>query len=247
MVGLILIGLGLGKLGFVADLLSKEVQVGYMNGLAITIVVGQLPKLCGFSTDADGFVDEVHDVLQRLRRAQLDGAGARCRHVGACCSCCPASPNDPGRPRRRGRRDRRDRRVRSRPSRTVGSLPQGLPRPALPWTDVGRRGPMLVAAIGITLGVADRHDRDVDELRRPPGRRGRPEPGDGRHRDREHRGRVLPGLRGVHQRFADGRRRAVAAPRASSPGWSAPSWSRCCCCSSAPCSPIFRRLRSLRW
>ncbi|MGB9345313.1 MAG: SulP family inorganic anion transporter, partial [Ilumatobacteraceae bacterium] len=32
MVGLILIGLGAGKLGFVADLLSKEVQVGYMNG-----------------------------------------------------------------------------------------------------------------------------------------------------------------------------------------------------------------------
>ena len=59
MVGLILIGLGIGKLGFVADLLSKEVQVGYMNGLAITIFVGQLPKLCGFSTDADGFVAEV--------------------------------------------------------------------------------------------------------------------------------------------------------------------------------------------
>src|SRR6185436_14265131 len=53
------IALGVGKLGFVADLLSSEVQVGYMNGLAITIIVGQLPKLCGFSTDADDFVDEV--------------------------------------------------------------------------------------------------------------------------------------------------------------------------------------------
>ena len=54
MVGAIEVGLGLGKLGFVADLLSKEVQVGYMNGLAVTIIVGQLPKLFGFSTDADG-------------------------------------------------------------------------------------------------------------------------------------------------------------------------------------------------
>jgi MFS superfamily sulfate permease-like transporter len=53
LVGLTEISLGLGKLGFVADLLSKEVQVGllskevqvgYMNGLAITIIVGQLPK-----------------------------------------------------------------------------------------------------------------------------------------------------------------------------------------------------------
>src|SRR4051794_30211206 len=38
LVGLIMIGLGVAKLGFVADLLSKEVQVGYMNGLAITII-----------------------------------------------------------------------------------------------------------------------------------------------------------------------------------------------------------------
>ena len=58
-VGLIEIGLGLGKLGFVADLLSKEVQVGYMNGLGITIIVGQLPKLFGFSTDADSFLGEL--------------------------------------------------------------------------------------------------------------------------------------------------------------------------------------------
>src|SRR6188768_2166615 len=63
LVGLIEIGLGIGKLGFVADLLSNEVQVGYMNGLAITIVVGQLPKLCGFSTDADDFVDEVREFV----------------------------------------------------------------------------------------------------------------------------------------------------------------------------------------
>ena len=59
LVGLIEIALGIARLGFVADLLSKEVQVGYMNGLAVTIIAGQLPKLCGFSTDADSFVDEV--------------------------------------------------------------------------------------------------------------------------------------------------------------------------------------------
>src|SRR4051812_23450681 len=60
LVGVLLLGIGVARLGFVADLLSKEVQVGYMNGLAITIIVSQLPKLCGFSTDADGFVDELH-------------------------------------------------------------------------------------------------------------------------------------------------------------------------------------------
>ena len=65
-VGLLEIGLGLGKLGFVADLLSKEVQVGYMNGLGITIIVGQLPKLFGFSTDADNFLDEVRQFVENL-------------------------------------------------------------------------------------------------------------------------------------------------------------------------------------
>ena len=48
----------LAKLGFVADLLSKPTMIGYMNGLAITILVGQLPKLFGFSTDASGLVAE---------------------------------------------------------------------------------------------------------------------------------------------------------------------------------------------
>src|SRR5262245_53983498 len=66
LVGAIGIGLGLAKLGFVADLLSSEVQVGYMNGLAITIIVGQLPKLFGFSTDADGFLDELRAFVDNL-------------------------------------------------------------------------------------------------------------------------------------------------------------------------------------
>ena len=66
MVGLIEVVLGVAKLGFVADLLSSEVQVGYMNGLAITIIVGQLPKLFGFSTDADGFVDEIRAFFRNI-------------------------------------------------------------------------------------------------------------------------------------------------------------------------------------
>src|SRR5438046_3223691 len=66
LVGVTEIGLGLGKLGFVADLLSKEVQVGYMNGLGITIIVGQLPKLFGFSTNADSFLKEVRVFVEGL-------------------------------------------------------------------------------------------------------------------------------------------------------------------------------------
>jgi len=58
LVGVMTVLAGVAKLGFVADLLSKPTQIGYMNGLALTILVGQLPKLFGFSVDADGFIPE---------------------------------------------------------------------------------------------------------------------------------------------------------------------------------------------
>src|SRR6478672_5370504 len=53
MVGVVTVLAGVFRLGFVADLLSKPTQIGYMNGLALTIVIGQLPKLFGFSVDGD--------------------------------------------------------------------------------------------------------------------------------------------------------------------------------------------------
>jgi high affinity sulfate transporter 1 len=58
LVGVMTVLAGIGKLGFVADLLSKPTQIGYMNGLALTILVSQLPKLFGFSVDADGLIPE---------------------------------------------------------------------------------------------------------------------------------------------------------------------------------------------
>ena len=51
-------------LGFIADLLSKPTQIGYMNGLALTIFIGQLPKLFGFSTDASGLTAETQAFVQ---------------------------------------------------------------------------------------------------------------------------------------------------------------------------------------
>jgi len=58
LVGVMTVLAGIAKLGFVADLLSKPTQIGYLNGLALTILVGQLPKLFGFSVDADGLIPE---------------------------------------------------------------------------------------------------------------------------------------------------------------------------------------------
>ncbi|MCA2211457.1 SulP family inorganic anion transporter [Jidongwangia harbinensis] len=66
LVGLTMTAAGIAKLGFVADLLSKPTQIGYMNGLAVTIFVSQLPKLFGFSVDGDGLVSEASGFLRGL-------------------------------------------------------------------------------------------------------------------------------------------------------------------------------------
>lgn len=153
LVGLVEIGLGLGRLGFVADLLSKEVQVGYMNGLAVTIFVSQLPKLFGFSTDADGFLDELRAfvtgldqtdaatlavgvcvlaVLVILPRITTRVPAILVGVVGATIASAALGLSAHG-------------------VTTVGTLPQGVPRPSIPWTDVSDVLPLLAAAVGITL------------------------------------------------------------------------------------------------
>jgi high affinity sulfate transporter 1 len=73
-VGAIMILAGVAKLGFIADLLSKPTQLGYMNGLALTILIGQLPKLFGFSTDANGLVNEAHAFVHGVASGETVGA-----------------------------------------------------------------------------------------------------------------------------------------------------------------------------
>ncbi len=153
MVGLIEIGLGVAKLGFVADLLSVEVRVGYLNGLAITIIVGQLPKLFGFSTNADNFIDEVRSFV-----SGLDQTNRTALVTGLCVlAVLLVLP-------------RITKRVpavlvavvgvtvvsavldlAAHGVKTVGTLPRGVPVPALPWTKWSDIGPLLVGAVGITL------------------------------------------------------------------------------------------------
>ena len=52
--GVVCIAVGLSRLGFITELLSKPIRYGYMNGIAVTIILSQTPKLLGFSASADG-------------------------------------------------------------------------------------------------------------------------------------------------------------------------------------------------
>ncbi|MFD5125860.1 SulP family inorganic anion transporter [Streptomyces sp. NPDC058385] len=70
MVAAIMILASVAKLGFIADLISKPTMIGYMNGLALTILIGQLPKLLGFKVDADTLIGECVGLMQKV----ADGA-----------------------------------------------------------------------------------------------------------------------------------------------------------------------------
>jgi high affinity sulfate transporter 1 len=52
--GAVCVGAGLARLGFITELLSKPIRYGYMNGIALTVILSQIPKLFGFSVEADG-------------------------------------------------------------------------------------------------------------------------------------------------------------------------------------------------
>jgi high affinity sulfate transporter 1 len=76
MVGAIMVLAAVAKLGFIADLISKPTMIGYMNGLALTILVGQLPKLFGFKVDADGFLGELAGFVTGLAGGKAVAASA---------------------------------------------------------------------------------------------------------------------------------------------------------------------------
>ena len=68
-VGVIIIGAGVARLGFLTDLLSAPVRHGYLNGIAIIVVVSQLPKLFGFSSTGDDLASRARSFITGV----LDG------------------------------------------------------------------------------------------------------------------------------------------------------------------------------
>lgn len=61
--GVLCIGAGLARFGFITDLLSKPIRYGYLNGIALTVLIGQLPKVLGFSVSQSSFINEMNGLL----------------------------------------------------------------------------------------------------------------------------------------------------------------------------------------
>jgi high affinity sulfate transporter 1 len=57
---------GVARFGFVTELLSKPIRYGYMNGIALTVLISQLPKLFGFSIESDGPVRSLWAIAKAI-------------------------------------------------------------------------------------------------------------------------------------------------------------------------------------
>jgi high affinity sulfate transporter 1 len=153
MVGLLCTAAGVLKLGFVADLLSRPIRVGYLAGLAVTIVVGQLPKLFGFSVEADGLFPEIAAFLQNLGQTNVFAlaiglidlaliVGLKRMHsripgvlAAVVVSILAVVLFD----------------LAARGVDVIGSLPQGFPAPSVPRVEPSALPILMASAAGISL------------------------------------------------------------------------------------------------
>jgi high affinity sulfate transporter 1 len=76
---------GLARFGFVTDLLAKPIRLGYLNGIALTVLIGQLPKLLGFSSSGDNLIQETISMIQGIAQGLTNwttfAIGASCLAV----------------------------------------------------------------------------------------------------------------------------------------------------------------------
>src|SRR4051812_18226961 len=68
--GAICIFAGIARLGFITELLSKPIRYGYMNGIALTVLISQVPKMFGFKIESDGPLRNTWAIIQAILNGQ---------------------------------------------------------------------------------------------------------------------------------------------------------------------------------
>jgi high affinity sulfate transporter 1 len=153
--GVVCVAAGLARLGFITELLSKPIRYGYMNGIALTVILSQIPKLLGFSVKAEGPLRQLSGIVQKVwsgstnSTALLVGGSTLAlilalkrwpRLPGMLIAVATATAVVA---------------VFDLATRTgisvVGSLPQGLPVPRLPLVPLDSLGSILTGGLAVAL------------------------------------------------------------------------------------------------
>jgi high affinity sulfate transporter 1 len=153
--GVVCVSAGVARLGFITELLSKPIRYGYMNGIALTVLLSQVPKLFGFSVKAEGPLRQVWGIVEKVLAGNtniatlLIGAGTLAlilflkrwpRLPGILIAVVAATITvavfD----------------VAKRAGVSVlGPLPQGLPSPRMPFAHVDDLVPILMGGLAVAL------------------------------------------------------------------------------------------------
>jgi len=146
---------GAARLGFVTELLSKPIRYGYMNGIALTVLISQLPKLLGFSIESHGPIRDLWAIATSVLGGRVNwtalavGAGALAvilllksskRVPGVLIAVIGATAIV-------GALDL----AASAGISVLGPLPQGLPTFAIPWIGYDDAVPVLIGGIAVAL------------------------------------------------------------------------------------------------
>ncbi|MFZ1901349.1 MAG: sulfate permease [Azonexus sp.] len=152
--GVLCILAGVARLGFVTELLSKPIRYGYMNGIALTVLISQLPKLFGFSIDADDPLNKVWQFAQALLAGKTNSTalmvgggtlalimllnrnkrlpGILIAVIGATVFVATLGLDSYG-------------------VSVLGALPQGLPAFAIPWVTLADVVPVLIGGFAVAI------------------------------------------------------------------------------------------------
>jgi len=146
---------GVARLGFITELLSKPIRYGYMNGIALTVLISQLPKLFGFSIEGDGPLRELWAIAEAILSGKANwiafavGAGALAvilllknylRVPGILIAVVGATAIV-GSLNLATRAD----------VSVLGPLPQGLPAFTIPWINQSDIVPVLIGGLAVAL------------------------------------------------------------------------------------------------
>src|SRR4051794_3608776 len=153
--GAVCILAGIARLGFVTELLSKPIRYGYMNGIALTVLISPTPKLFGFSIDSDGPLRNLWAIGQAIAAGKTNwaafavGAGTLAlilvlknskRIPGILVAVVGATVIV-------GTLDLGDRAGVS----VLGPLPLGLPAFTIPWITYDDIVPVLIGGVAVAL------------------------------------------------------------------------------------------------
>ena len=153
--GVVCVAAGLGRLGFFTELLSKPIRYGYMNGIALTVVLSQIPKLFGFSVPAAGPLRQALGIVEKVVAGNTNvvaftiGSGALAlilvlkrwprvpgMLIAVAAATIAVAAFDL---------------ASSTGISVLGALPQGLPMPRLPLVAVDAMGSIIMGGAAVAL------------------------------------------------------------------------------------------------